>query len=203
MPISLMKLTASMGSGPSPTPTPSATFIGTDSSTGGNWRSAYGADGYDIQGDTGSPNPSLPSYARVTITDASTYTWGTNTGNSYALQNIASTGDIASTWYSLTGFDIHINLTDGKAHKVTFYALDWDKVVGNDPFATRTQRFDVLDAATGTLLATQTIASFKGEYVSFMISGNVDVRLTNLNPQGVGGSTADVSAIFFGAAPGS
>jgi hypothetical protein len=179
--------------------TASASLAGTDSTTEGNWRSAYGADGYDIQGDTSGTNPSLPSYATVSVTGASTYTWGTNTGNPYALQNIASTGDLASTWYSPSSFDIHINITDGKAHLVTFYALDWDNAVGNDPYATRTQRFDVLSAGTGAVLATQTISSFKGEYVSFMITGNVDVRLTNLNPQGMGGSTADVSAIFFGA----
>ena len=58
----------------------------------------------------------------------------------------------------------------------------------------------MLDAATGAVLASQTISSFDGDYVSFLISGNVDVRLTNLNPQG-GGSTADVSAIFFGGRP--
>ena len=58
-------------------------------------------------------------------------------GNQYrqprALQNVASTGDIASTWYSPTSFDIHINISDGQAHQVTLYALDWNNVLGNDP----------------------------------------------------------------------
>jgi hypothetical protein len=169
---------------------------GTDTTTAGNWRSAYGVDGYDLYADPTTPNPSLPSYASVGVTGNSAYTWGTNTGNSYALRNAANTGDIAAAWLSSTSFNIKVALNDGQAHRVTLYALDWDNVQGS-PYAPRSERFDVLDAGTGTLLASQTISSFKGEYVSFSIKGSVIIRVTNLTPAGQS-SNAVVSGIFFG-----
>ena len=39
-----------------------ADFLGTDVTTGSDWRSAYGGDGYDIVRDPSNNNPSLPSY---------------------------------------------------------------------------------------------------------------------------------------------
>jgi hypothetical protein len=178
-------------------PSATASFVGTDTTTQGNWRSAYGADGYDIEGDSSGTNPSLPSYASVSLSGATTYTWGTNTGNSSALQNVASTGDIASTWYSFTSFNINVGITDGKSHRVTIYALDWDLLQGtNTP---RNERIDVLDAATGAVLDSRTLSSFQGEYVSWTISGNVTIQVTNLTAS----NTAVISGLFFGAAAGS
>ena len=83
---------------------------------------------------------------------------------------------------------------------MTLYALDMDHVVGN-PYPLRSERFDVLDAASGAVLASETIGMFKGEYVSFTISGNVTIRVTNLTPPG-GSSNAVVSGIFFGGLTG-
>jgi hypothetical protein len=173
-----------------------ASVSGTDATTQGNWRSAYGHDGFDLEGDAGGANPSLPSYARVSLAGASPFTWGTDTGSPYALGNAADTGDLAATWYSPTSFDIDVNLTDGQAHQLTLYALDWDSVMGS-PYARRSERLDVLDAATGVVLASQTIASFKGEYVGFNISGGVILRVTNMTPAGQS-SNAVVSGVFFG-----
>ena len=39
-------------------------FVKIDATTGGNWSSSYGGDGYDIAKDNSGANPSLPSYAR-------------------------------------------------------------------------------------------------------------------------------------------
>ena len=179
-----------------PTSTATASVVGTDATTQGGWRSAYGGDGYDIAGDSTAPNPSLPSYATVGLSGAYTYTWGTDTGSPYALRNAAQSGDVASTWFSSTSFDIDLNLTDGQSHLVSLYALDWDRLQGwNGP---RSERIDVLDAGTGAVLATQTIASFAGEYVSFTIRGSVDIRVTNL----VAGNNAVIGGLFFGTAAG-
>ena len=174
----------------------SAQFVGTDATTGGAWRSAYGHDGYDVVGDASPDNPSLPSYAQVGVTGAYAYTWGTNTGSPYALQDAAGTGDVAATWFSDTSFDIHLNLTDGQAHAVSLYALDWDQLKGWN--APRSERIDVLDAATGAVLATRTLSSFLGAYVSFSIKGSVDIRVTNL----VANNNAVIGGLFFGGASG-
>ena len=63
-----------------------------------------------------------------------------------------------------------MDLTDGQAHEVTLYALDWDAVVGAG-IQRRDERIDVIDPATNTVLATQTLTNFFGEYVSFSIKG--------------------------------
>ena len=55
----------------------------------------------------------------------------------------------------------------------------------------------VIDAATGTVLDTQTLSSFQGgEYLSWNLSGNVVIKVTNLNSR----TNAVVSGIFFGGA---
>src|SRR5262249_11232859 len=113
------------------TPTTSASFLGADMTTLGAWRSAYGGDGYDIAQDTSGSNPVIPAYAQVAIVGASTYTWGTGTGNPAALQDAAGASDIAATWYAGSSFDIDVTITDGKAHRVALYALDWDQVVAD------------------------------------------------------------------------
>ena len=55
---------------------------------------------------------------------------------------------MAACWYTGSSFTIDVNLTDGVAHQVALYALDWDGVA-------RTQRIDVLDAVSGAVLDTR------------------------------------------------
>lgn len=53
----------------------SATFIGTNTTTQGSWKGVYGADGWNVIGDTGSTNnPSYPSYATVSASGNTLYT---------------------------------------------------------------------------------------------------------------------------------
>ena len=179
--------------------TPAAAVTGTDSTTLGAWRSAYGGDGYDIAQDTSGGNPVLPSYAQVTLSGASDFTWQSPSTSPYALQDADGSAALEATWYSPTSFDIDVNLTDGEAHEVTLYALDWDAVVGAG-IQRRDERIDVIDPASDTVLATETLTSFLGEYVSFSISGRVIIRVTNLAPAGPSSSNAVVGGIFFGAA---
>jgi hypothetical protein len=169
-----------------------AAFLGTDTTDQGNWRNAYGADGYDIAADTSGTDPKLPSYATVALTGAaSTWTWTTSTADPRALQDAAGTGRIASAWYSTAPFGFDINLTDGLAHEVSLYALDWDKLGGG-----RDERIDVLSAATGKVLDSRTISGFSGgEYLSWTLQGHVILKVTNLNPK----SNAVLSGLFFGA----
>jgi hypothetical protein len=167
---------------------PVVTYLATDTATQGNWRGVYGADGFDLALDPSLGNPSLPSYASVTVTGASDCVWNSSTSDNRALQNVAGTTRLAACWYSSGQFNIQLYLTDGKSHRVTVYALDWDN---SGP---RSQRFDVVDAS-GNVLDTRTLSGFqKGQYVSWVIPGPVTIRVTNL----VSGSNAVVSGIFFG-----
>ena len=171
--------------------TSTAAFLGTDATNKGAWRNAYGADGYDIAADTSASNPKIPSYATLSITGAQTYVWAANTTDPRALQNAAGTGHIASTWYSSGSMSFNLNVTDGKTHEVSLYAVDWDN-------QGRKEQVQVIDAATGTVLSTQTLNSFAaGDYLSWKISGNVVIKVTNLNPS----KNAVISGLFFGGKP--
>ena len=81
-----------------------------------------------------------------------------------------------------------LNLTDGKVHEVSLYAADWDN-------KGRSEQVQIIDAATGTVLDTETLSSFTGgEYLSWNVSGNVVIKVTNLNPK----ANAVVNGLFFG-----
>lgn len=163
----------------------SATFVGTDATTQGSWRNAYGTQGYQIIGDT----TSLPSYATVTPAGKSDYTWAGSSADVRALQKAAATDRLASCWYSGGSFTVDVRITDGQAHKVSLYMLDWDGA------GSRQQRIEVLDAATGRVLDSRDLSSFQGgKYLSWNVAGAVTFRITNLN------SNAVLSGVFVDAA---
>ncbi|HEY7474899.1 MAG TPA: S8 family serine peptidase [Vicinamibacterales bacterium] len=162
---------------------PTAAYLRTDTTTKGTWLpDVYGEDGYNVINDS----TSYPSFAQVSPAGQSTYTWTSSTADVRALQRASGTGRLAAAWYSNTSFEITMNLTDGLAHEVAFYVVDWDS-------SSRAQRFDVYDAVAGTLLATQSVNSFNGgKYIVFRLSGNVRVRVTK-----TAGNNAVVSGFFF------
>ena len=178
----------------------SAGFAGDDATTQGDWRSAHGADGYDVSQDPSPANPSIPSYATVSLPDARNFTWvADSAGNTDVrdLRDAAGTGRLAACWYPQTpdagsSFDIDLGLTDGRSHRVSVYALDWDYG------GARSERFDVYDAATHALLDTRTISGFQGgEYLTWDLRGSVIIRVTNL----AAGLNAVVGGIFFDGDP--
>ncbi len=171
--------------------TPTAAFQAVDTTTEGSWRNAYGASGYDIAADTSTGNPNLPSYATLSIGGASTYTWAANTTDPRALQNAARTGRIASAWTTYTSETFNLNLTDGDVHEVSLYAVDWDN-------RGRSEEIQVINPATGVVLNTEAIGAFQtGKYLTWNLSGNVIIKVTNLSSS----SNAVVSGLFLGGKP--
>ncbi len=169
-------------------PTPprggSAGFVGTDAATRGDWRSVYGADGYAMAGRAASP----PPYAAAGLVGQSDWTWADPTADARALADPAGPGRLAATWYSPSSFAVDLNLTDGRAHIVSAYLLDWDGGGG------RAERVDVLDAATGAVLDTRDASSFAGgEYLTWSLAGHVQLRFTDLR-----GDNAVLGGLFFG-----
>ncbi len=163
-----------------------ATFLGTDTTTGGSWRGTYGANGYDIAADTSGTDPNLPSYATLSTTGATAYTWAKSTTATNALENAANTGRTATAWYTATTMSFNLDFTDGQTHKVSLYAVDFDS-------KGRSEQVQVIDNATGQVLNSETLSSFQmGEYLTWNISGSVTIKVTNLK-----GSNAVVSGIFF------
>jgi hypothetical protein len=82
---------------------------------------------------------------------------------------------------------VDVNLTDGQAHKVTLYLLDWDSTA-------RGERVEVLDAVTGAVLDSRDVSGFNGGlYLSYSVTGHVVFRFTQL-----AGANAVLSGLFFG-----
>ena len=95
----------------------------------------------------------------------------------------------ASTLYATTSFSIDVKMYDTAVHQISLYALDWDQ-------SGRSERIDVLDAATGKTLDSRTISSFQnGVYLSWAVRGHVHVVVTALTGNAV------VSGLFFDPAP--
>ena len=143
--------------------------MNTDTTTQGNWSGVYGAAGYDLIGSTSS----LPSYATVTPSGQSEWTWAATTSDVRGLLIPGSTTSrIAACWFSGTSFTIDVNLTDGQVHPVSLYAVDWDSIG-------RSETIQVLDGSSGAVLNTQTISNFSGgEYLTWNVSGHVQFVVT-------------------------
>ena len=145
-----------------------ATFVQQDTTTQGNWIGKYGSNGYNIIGDA----TSYPSYATVTATGESTATWASSTTDPRALESAGGVGRLAATWYSTTSFSLNVDLTDGKSHNVTLYALNWDGLARNE-------QIQVTSASTGVVLDTETLSNFSGgDYLEWTLSGNVVITVT-------------------------
>ena len=104
------------------------------------------------------------------------------------MQKVTASDRLAACWYSGTSFETKVNITDGKKHKVSLYALDWDR-------QNRAQKVEVLDSATGAVLHTSNLSAFQsGAYLSYDVSGSVTFRFTCTGPH-----NAVVSGVFFDA----
>jgi hypothetical protein len=162
-------------------PAGSAAFVQSNTTTEGGWLGEYGTQGYDVIGATAS----FPDYATVTPSGESSATWAATTTDPRALQLANGTGRIAAYWYSSTSFTVDVNLTDGKAHELELYFLDWDN-------AGRSERVTISNAVTGSVLSTETVSSFtSGVYLQWAVTGNVLITITN-----VAGPNAVLSGIF-------
>jgi hypothetical protein len=181
-----------IGASPSPTPAPapapapaqgnSVRYLGVNSTAGGTWKGAFGADGYQIIGETSRQ----PSYATVTASGKSDHVWNWSTADAAAVQRANSSDRLAACWYASSGFDLRVNISDSQTHKVSFYALDWD-------MNNRAQSVQVLDASTGAVLHTTSLSSFqRGAYLSYDVKGSLIFRFTR-----IAGANAVISALFF------
>ncbi len=177
------------GYAPPPPSGGSASFVKADTTTGGSWKGAYGADGYNIFNDTAS----YPGYVSVTPSGNASYIWSSSSSDGRALQKGSSTTDrIAACWWGAFSIDLQFN--DANTHQVALYLLDWDAYNGG-----RTERVDVLDSNNNVLDSRNVSGFVGGQYLVWNMSGHVIVRIVNLN----GNSNAVVSGLLFGPGGGS
>jgi hypothetical protein len=162
-----------------------ATFLASDTATQGTWRGVYGGDGYNVLGDSGA----YPSYAQISAANIAACTWAASTSDVRALRKASNPIDhVAACWYGST-YTIDVNFTDNNTHRLALYLLDWDNT-------NRSERIDIVDDASGTVLNSQTASNFSGgTYLSWTILGHVLVRVTSL-----AGPNAVLSGLFLGGA---
>jgi hypothetical protein len=103
------------------------------------------------------------------------YTWAGQTTDPQALEtNVQGTTRIASayTQYGGTSFTINVNLSAGTTQLLSLYVLDWESIG-------RVETITITDLSTGTILDTETVSAFQGgTYLSWLVSGNVVVKVT-------------------------
>ncbi|WP_210420298.1 S8 family serine peptidase [Aquisphaera giovannonii] len=176
---------SSGSAGATASPSASCSFVGTNTIAQGNWAGAFGSDGRAIA----RVSPAYPSYATVGVLGSSLWTWAGPTTDPRALSTTGTTPDsrIASCWYNGTSFTIDVNITDGKSHPASLYLVDWDST-------SRSEKVQVVDAASGAVLDTRTTSSFhSGTYLTWNLSGHVRFVVSR-----IGGDNAVVSGLFFG-----
>jgi len=160
-----------------------ASFVKADTTTQGNWKSAYGKEGYQLVGD-GKVNP---SYVAPT-SNGLLYTWASSTSDVRAMQKVSGTDRVAATWYGAPSLTIDLNFSDSLIHQVAVYCLDWDS------YGPRSQTVEILDA-NNNVLDKRTISSFsRGQYLVWNLSGKVKIRTMALTTNSV------IAGIFFGGA---
>ena len=104
-----------------------------------------------------------------------------------ALQKAATADRLAATWYG-TSLTLDVKISDGLAHKVSLYLLDWDA-------RGRSETIQLVDASTGLVLDSRSAAAFsEGQYFTWAVTGRVLIRV-NLT----GAANAVYSALFFDA----
>ena len=156
-----------------------ASFLALDTTTQGNWKGKYGADGYSLMGD-GTQNPAYV----VPVNSGSQYVWSSGTSDIRALQKVTGTYRIAATWYGQPSFSIDLNITDSNPHQVAIYCMDWDN-------AGRSLTIDILDV-NNNVLDTRTLNGFAaGQYLVWNVTGHVKIRATGI------GSVPVIEGVFF------
>ena len=176
---------------PTPTPTPTGTpvpgnsvsYLATDTSTQGTWKSVYGVDGYDIRGSSAS----LPSYATIAYPDGADYTWASSTTDVRALQKPnPATDRIAACRFSGTTETIDLTVSGGVPKNIEIYLLDWDN-------RSRAMTVDAMDGDSGTILNTQSVSAFtNGKYLKYTVKGHIKFRFTK-----TAGDNGVFSGVFF------
>lgn len=166
-----------------------AVFSGTDTTTQGNWKSAYGGAGYGIVGDS-SQQPSYGSFSYKLGTDA---TWAASTTDPRALLKASSTTDrVAARRYANLHETIDVNV-GATPRDVALYLMEW----GSGDYQ---ESVDVIDSDSGRILNTQIVSNFNnGVYLKYSVTGRVQFRVTKFYFDGYNnpGGVPEFSGVFF------
>ena len=88
--------------------------------------------------------------------------------------------------YKVSYFDIHVTITDGNAHNISLYLLNWDSIY-------RPENISIIDVSSNQVLDSRNFDGYHdGQYATWNIKGNVVIRVTP-----IGEIYAAVAGVFF------
>ena len=171
--------------GAPPAPKATVSFLGQETSLGGNWPQLFGSEGHAIA----TLPQILPSGLEFQLLKGSQHLWEATTADGRAPRKSTSdTTRIAAAWFD--GDSVRLSISAVTAKDVSLYFLDWDR-------AGRIQDLNVLDGDTGVPLYHARIENFAdGKYLKFRLQGAVIFDLKKIT-----GPNAVVSAVLMGGAP--
>lgn len=149
-------------------PTGYARFVGKDTDTQGDWKGKYGKLGYDIFGGVCENR----SDVKIKYIGDTMQILNAGSSNPAALRIPGSKRRIEAVRTSVLHQLVEIDVPKGEEVKISLYMADYRK-------KNCQQAVDVIDVSTKRVLASQLVNGFeRGCYLSFHITGNVQVRLT-------------------------
>ncbi len=170
----------------------SIAFLGTDTSTLGNWKGVYGQDGNVMA----QHSTLVPSYSSFNTAGAVNLylldMWATDPRALLKqFYSYTNTERIESYWHTTTSMDFLVTSNDGQPHRIALYFADYQR-------QGRSNTIQVLDSATNAVLDSRALADYSGGvYLVYTYTGNVTFRVINNNP-GQYTPTAAVSAFYWG-----
>ena len=157
----------------------SATYLGVDTTTSGDWIGHYGSEGHIIPG----ASTNLPNYVQLRVTAGVA---NDACSDSRCLETPDRLSRTRNSWQAST-FTIDVNLSDGKTHDISLYSYNFLQTEN-------VQNFTIKAEDSSAILSSQDLSSFfNGVYQTWEISGHVTivVRGTTLP------TPAIVNGLFF------
>ncbi|MGG1555185.1 fibronectin type III domain-containing protein [Paenibacillus ferrarius] len=176
-----------------------ASFVGTDTTTKGNWVGVYGSEGYLLPYyattvTSGRDTPpaadvvQLPSYVSAYTRTGSNYWVSGNQSDPRGLQSPDGSTRKRFTVYTYSTMSVSFTLTDSEMHQFSVYTTDFGSTESTQ------MGFELMDGG-GAVLDSRTIATINGgKYVTYLVQGSFKLVMTLQ-----AGSQAPVEGFFFDA----
>jgi len=175
-----------------------ATFLGFDETTKGNWstNNIYGSDGFImLRYFYGRDCQAWPDYLSAADYDGFTNRqlslWKNATTSTLLTSPISYCARYLGALDTPTSGSIKIYVNDAQPHQLALYACDYNK-------AGREETIELTDLQGHVLAPACTVSHFElGKWLRFKFSGNLQIRINNQKT----GSTAVLSALMFDKIP--
>lgn len=172
--------------------TATATFLGIDDATMGNWPGVYGADGFYMPAYFhGRDCQAWPDYLSAVecagFTNRQFAIWNNATKSSLWTSPISYCARYLGALESPASGSLTLYVNDGQSHQLALYVCDFNK-------GSREESIEITDLGGHVLVSACTVSNFEeGKWLKFKFSGSIQVHLANLNKR----STAVLSALMF------